>query len=50
LKIVPNLNYKRIQTLIFAPWQRKIDKVVFHQIKVIDAGERVSVAKALMAK
>jgi 23S rRNA (uracil1939-C5)-methyltransferase len=25
---------------------RKTDKVVFHQIKVIDAGAKVSVAKA----
>jgi hypothetical protein len=29
----------------FAPWQKNTDKVVFHQIKVIDAGAKVSVAK-----
>jgi 23S rRNA (uracil1939-C5)-methyltransferase len=30
--------------------KKNTDKVVFHQIKVIDAGAGVSVAKALMAK
>jgi hypothetical protein len=30
------LGYKRF----FAPWQKNTDKVVFHQIKVIDAGAK----------
>jgi hypothetical protein len=33
----------------FAPWQRNTDKVVFHQIKVIDAGAK-GISSALMAK
>jgi hypothetical protein len=41
------LGYKR---LFCAMAKKNTDKVVFHQIKVIDAGAGVSVAKALMAK
>jgi hypothetical protein len=36
-----NVRYKRL----FCAMAKNTDKVVFHQIKVIDAGAKVSVAK-----